>query len=232
MLEPKKKQAVFSDVDFSLAQQEGQKIQMHTARPAEDSLNLFFSHWFMFTKFNKFLKEKMISNTGLRDNWSTVNLKKILRALLFLSFFCRKGWKSRWASVVKNRVCFFWRVMNFVIEIVLSNPLVAGWKSHLITGATLAPVAKSFSNVLSCVTNYSQARLALIFLYEPFFFLTSGRPYSACCRGVPVLEEFVWWAGENKNAALCLVNSFLGRRRPGGNKRNEWKAQKKKCINK
>ena len=130
----------------------------------------FFSHWFMFTKFNKFLKGKMISNRGLRDNWSTVNLKKILRALLFLSFFCRKGWKSRWASVVKNRVCFFWGVMNFVIEIVLSNPLVAGWKSHLITGATLAPVAKSFSNVLSCVTNYSQARLALIFLYEPFFF--------------------------------------------------------------
>ena len=130
----------------------------------------FFSHWFMFAKFNKFLKGKMISNRGLRDNWSTVNLKKILRALLFLSFFCRKGWKSRWASVVKNRVCFFWRVMNFVIEIVLSNPLVAGWKSHLITGATLAPVAKSFSNVLSGVTNYSQARLALIFLYELFFF--------------------------------------------------------------
>ena len=38
----KKKQAVFSDVDFSLAQQEGQKMQMRTARPAEDSLNLFF----------------------------------------------------------------------------------------------------------------------------------------------------------------------------------------------
>ena len=172
----------------------------------------------------------MISNAGLRDNWSTVNLKKILRALLFLSFFCRKGGKSRRASVVKNRVCFFWGVMNFVIEIDLSNPLVTGWESRLINGATLAPVAKSFSNVLSCVTNYSQARLALIFLYEHFFFW----PREGLTQLVAA-ESLCWKnlfdeQAKNKNAALCLVNSFLGRRRPGGNKRNEWKARAEKKM--
>ena len=228
----KKKQAVFSDVDFSLAQQEGQKIQMHTARPAEDSLNLFFFtlHWFMFTKFNKFLKEKMISNTGLRDNWSTVNLKKILRALLFLSFFCRKGWKSRWASVVKNRVCFFLGGYEFCYR----NCFVESTRRWLKVSLNRSYACACCEVVFECSFGCYQllsSLTSLDFFIRTFFFLTSGRPYSACCRGVPVLEEFVWRAGENKNAALCLVNSFLGRRRPGG-KQKKWLKGTEKYINK